>query len=103
MTVIGNGVDRADVPRKAGLVRTVISVMVIVAGILTTYHATIYGIKAELAAKADAAVVERIDARLIRIETLLTETVASRAELLEMRDELHRQLTAIETKLEMHP
>jgi hypothetical protein len=101
MSVIRSIADRVDFPRKSGVVKTVVGLIVLVAGILTTYHATIYGIKADLAAKADAEVVERIDARLIRIETLLTETVASRAELLEMRDQLHRQLTAIETKLDM--
>jgi hypothetical protein len=98
-----NSNGRSELVRRTGVLKLLMSVLVVVGGIITTYHATIYGIKAEIADKADRRVVERMDARLIRIETILTENVATRAELLEMRDLLNRQLAAIELKLEKRP
>ena len=89
--------------RRLGLVRVLVGLLITVAGIVTAYHATIYGLKSELYGKADNRIVEQIDARLIRIETLLTETVATRAELLQLRNELNRRLAAIEAKLNLMP
>jgi hypothetical protein len=95
--------EKADLLRRAGFLRILLAAVAMAGGIITTYHATIYGIKAEIAAKADYQIVEQIDARLIRIETILTETMVTRAELLEMRDQLNRQLAAIEAKLALAP
>lgn len=103
MTTDNGNSDRGDMLRTTNFLRLLVALLVAVAGIITAYHATIYGIKAELSTKADSKVVEQIDARLIRIETILTETVASREDLLEMRDQLNRQLAAIEAKLNMSP
>jgi hypothetical protein len=103
MTVDNGNPNRSDAMRRTNFLRLLVALLVAVGGIITAYHATIYGIKAELSTKADSKVVERIDARLIRIETILTETVATREELLEMRDQLNRQLAAIEAKLNMSP
>ena len=64
---------------KEALIRFFISFMIIMAGVITTYHATIYGIKSDLATKADAQVVAGLDNRLIRIEAILNERIATKA------------------------
>jgi hypothetical protein len=89
--------------RREGLLRFLVGLIVTVAGIVTAYHATIYGLKTEIAAKADVAVVTMIDNRLIHIEAILTERVVTKTELQQVRDELHRQLLTIEAKLQMLP
>jgi hypothetical protein len=94
---------RNDLFRREGLLRFLLGLIVTVAGIVTAYHATIYGLEAEIAGKADVAVVTTIDNRLIHIEAILTERVATKAELQQVRDELHRQLLTIEAKLQMLP
>ena len=87
--------------RKEGLLRFLLGLIVTVAGLVTAYHTTIYGLKADIAAKADATIVTTIDNRLIHIEAILTERVATKAELQQVRDELHQQLITIEAKLHM--
>jgi hypothetical protein len=94
---------KGELFRKEGLLRFLLGLIVTVAGIVTAYHATIYGLEAEIAAKADVAVVTMIDNRLIHIEAILTERVATKTELQQVRDELHRQLLTIEAKLQMLP
>jgi hypothetical protein len=103
MIDLTNSTARLEWFRKEGLLRFLIGLIVTVAGIVTAYHATIYGLKAEIAAKADAAVVATIDNRLIHIEAILTERVATKAELQQVRDDLSRQLLTIEAKLQMLP
>lgn len=94
---------KRDLVRRFGLVRVLVALLLSVGGIITAYHTTIYGLKSEIADKAESLSVSQVEARLVRIETLLTETVASRAELLELRDELNSRLTAIEAKLQVKP
>jgi hypothetical protein len=94
---------RPELFRKERLLRFLLGLIITVAGIVTAYHATIYGLKSEIAAKADASVVTSIDNRLIHIEAILTERVATKAELQQVRDELHLQLLTIEAKLQMIP
>lgn len=95
--------DKPELFRKESLVRFLIGLVMTVAGVVTAYHATIYGLKSDIAAKADAAVVTTIDNRLIHIEAILTERMATKAELQQVRDDLHRQLITIEAKLQLIP
>jgi hypothetical protein len=99
--VAANG--KTEFFRKEGLLRFIVGLIVTVAGIVTAYHATIYGLKAEIAAKADVSVVTMIDNRLIHIEAILTERVVTKTELQQVRDDLHRQLLIIEAKLQILP
>lgn len=94
---------KTELFRKEGLLRFLVGLIVTVAGIVTAYHATIYGLKTEIAGKADVAVVTKIDNRLIHIEAILTERLATKTELQQARDDLHRQLLKIEAKLQMLP
>ena len=103
MSEASNTNGRSEFFRKEGLLRFLVGLIVTVAGIVTAYHATIYGLKAEIAAKADVAVVTMIDNRLIHIEAFLTERVVTKTELQQVRDDLHRQLLTIEAKLQMLP
>ena len=103
MSEASNTNGRNELFRKEGLLRFLVGLIVTVAGIVTAYHATIYGLKAEIAAKADVAVVTMIDNRLIHIEAFLTERVVTKTELQQVRDDLHRQLLIIEAKLQILP
>jgi hypothetical protein len=94
---------KPDLFDRERLLRFLIGLIVTVAGIVTAYHATIYGIKSDIAAKADASVVTTIDNRLVHIEAILTERMATKAELQQVRDDLHRQLLTIEAKLQIIP
>lgn len=89
--------------RRESLLRFLLAVIVTTAGVITAYHATIYGLKEQVATKADQQIVAAIDARLIHIEAVLTERVATKAELLSVRDELNQKLISIEAKLQMLP
>lgn len=103
MSETSNTNGRTELFRREGLLRFLVGLIVTVAGIVTAYHATIYGLKAEIAGKADVAVVTMIDNRLIHIEAFLTERVVTKTELQQVRDDLHRQLLTIEAKLQMLP
>ena len=95
--------NESSLSRRLGLLRWVVTLLFAVVGVVTAYHTTIYGLREEVAAKADSGVVSEIDSRLIRIETILTETVATREQLLSMRDELNARLIIIETELRRIP
>ncbi len=89
--------------RRDSLLRFLFAVIVTTAGIITAYHATIYGLKEQVATKASQENVSAIDSRLIRIEAILTDRVATKAELMSVRDELNQKLISIEAKLQMLP
>ncbi len=74
--------------------------VVILAAAFTAYYTTIFGIRLTLNEKADRTAVAAIDRRLIGIETVLRTDVARRDDFAEMRDEMQRRLTRIETLLE---
>ncbi len=88
---------------RDSLLRFLLAVVVTTAGVITAYHATIYGLKEQVATKASQENVTAIDSRLIRIETILTDRVATKAELMSVRDELNQKLISIEAKLQMLP
>ncbi len=85
------------------LLRFLLAVIVTTAGIITAYHATIYGLKEQVATKANQENVTAIDSRLIRIEAILTDRVATKAELMAVHDELNHKLISIEARLQMLP
>ncbi len=80
----------------------VAAIVVIVIAALTAYHTTVAGIELALSDKADRNVVESLSQRLLTIETLLRTDVAQRNEFIDLRDEMQRRLTRIETLLERH-
>ena len=84
---------------KEGLIRFLFGLLVVIAGIIAAYHTTIYGLKTDLMGKADAAVVASIDRRLIQIESILNDRMATKMELEKARDELFQKLLNIESKI----
>ena len=94
---------RKDSTSRDGLLRFLLAVIITTAGIITAYHATIYGLKEQVATKASQENVTAIDSRLIRIEAILTDRVATKAELMSVRDELNQKLISIEARLQMLP
>lgn len=88
---------------RESLLRFLLAVVVTTAGVITAYHATIYGLKEQVATKASQENVTAIDSRLIRIEAILTDRVATKSELMSVRDELNQKLISIEAKLQMLP
>jgi hypothetical protein len=94
---------RKQVARSDSLLRFLLAVIVATAGVITAYHATIYGLKEQVATKANQENVTAIDSRLIRIEAILTDRVATKAELMAVRDELNHKLISIEARLQMLP
>jgi hypothetical protein len=89
--------------KKGSLLRFIITVILTTAGVLTAYHTTIYGLREDLNRKADLEQVTQMDSRLVRIETILNERMATKAELQQTRDYLYEKLTGIEAKLQMLP
>lgn len=86
--------------RANGWLRFLLAVVVTTAGVMTAYHATIFGLHQKMSQKADQAVVIAIDQRLVRIETLLNERVATKGELHNVRDQLFDKLIALEMKMQ---
>jgi hypothetical protein len=75
-------------------------VLVMLTGALTAYYTTVYGIRLTLSEKADRQAVERIDRRLVTIETLLRADVVHRSDLEAFRRTVDQRLIRIETLLE---
>lgn len=84
---------------RAKLIKIAVTLLVAVIGVVTAHNTTVNDIKTDLAAKADAESVERVNIRLTRIETLLSEVVATKQEQLTLAAEIERRLSAIEAKL----
>lgn len=95
--------DAPDLFRRDNLLRLLLTIVVAAAGLITAYHATIYGLKEQLATKADQHLVGAIDSRLVHIEAILNERVATKTELRETRDHLNQKLLGIEAKLRLLP
>jgi len=84
---------------RTKVVKIVVTLLVTVIGMVTAYNTTVNDIKTDLAAKADAESVQQVNIRLTRIETLLSEVVATKQEQLTLAAEIERRLSAIEAKL----
>lgn len=93
----------SEFSRRDSLLRFLLAVVVATAGTITAYHATIYGLKEQLTTKADQQLVSTLNSRLIRIEAILEERLATKSELREVRDELNQKLLNIESRLNQAP
>ncbi|HUU45141.1 MAG TPA: hypothetical protein VM118_05350 [Acidobacteriota bacterium] len=80
--------------------RWVGTILIMVTGALTAYYTTVYGIRLTVNEKADRSAVERIDHRLVEIETILRTSVVHRSDLAALRETVETRLTRIETLLE---
>ncbi len=98
----GNPVG-TEFTRRDSLLRFLLAVVIATAGLITAYHATIYGLKEQLTTKADQQAVATLESRLIRIEAILEERVATKAELRQLGDLLSGRLQDIDTRLKLIP
>jgi len=80
--------------------RTVMTLLVMLTAALTAYYTTVSGIRLSLNEKADRDSVESIDRRLLTIETILRTDITHRGDLEQLRDDVQKRLTRIETLLE---
>ncbi len=103
MSSQGSSSDQFKLLQRGRLVRFIVTIVIATAGILTTYHTTIYGLREELNRKADRELVAAIDSHLVRIETILNERMATKAELQQTREALTEKLNSIELQLRSLP
>jgi len=73
-----------------------LNILTIVLGIAAAYFLTIQSIKIELEAKAESAVVEALDKKLVGFEVILKEKVVSREQFFRFSKEIEARLTRIE-------
>ena len=103
MSEVRNLNEQGSFLKRGSLLKFIIGVIAATTTILTTYHTTIYGLREELNKKADTELVASIDNRLIHIEAILNERMATKSELQQTRDFLYEKLTTIEARLQMLP
>jgi len=77
-----------------------INLITIILGIATAYFMTIQSLKVELAAKAEAAVVETLDRRMAAFEVLLKEGVVGKEQFFEFTSDIEARLIRIEQYLQ---
>lgn len=82
-----------DGPRLSG---SVLNFVTIVLGIAAGYFLTIQSLKIELAAKAEAAVVETLDKKLAGVEVILKEGVVGRERFYQFARDIEARLARIE-------
>ena len=87
--------DGNNVP-QVRLTGPLLNFVTVVVGIVAGYFLTIQSLKIELAAKAEAAMVERLDHKLAGIEVLLKEGVVSRDEFYQFAKDVEARLVRIE-------
>jgi len=80
--------------------RTVTTLLVMLTAALTAYYTTVHGIRLSLNEKADRDTVEVLDRRLLTIETILRTDITHRDDLEQLRDDVQKRLTRIETLLD---
>ncbi len=80
----------------------IINLLVIVVSLAAAYFMTIQSLKVELAAKAENAVVEALDKKLIGFEVILREGTISRKEFYEFSRGIETRLDRIEQHLVTH-
>ena len=79
-----------------------INLLVIVVSLAAAYFMTIQSLKIELAAKAENAVVEALDKKLVGFEVILREGTVSRKEFYEFSRGIEARLDRIEQRLVTH-
>jgi hypothetical protein len=80
----------------------VINLLVIVVSLAAAYFMTIQSLKIELAAKAENAVVEALDKKLVGFEVILKEGTVSKREFYEFSRGIETRLDRIEQHLITH-
>ena len=75
---------------------TMLRLMGVVLSMAAAYFLTIQSLRVELAAKAESAVVERLDKKLANIEVILKEGVVSREQFYEFSKDVEARLSRIE-------
>jgi hypothetical protein len=73
-----------------------LNLMSLVLGVAAAYFLTIQSLKIDLAAKAEATVVERLDKKLANIEVILKEGVVSREQFYDFSKDVEARLGRIE-------
>jgi len=87
---------------KVRLDGQVINLLVIVVSLAAAYFMTIQSLKIELAAKAENAVVEALDKKLVGFEVILKEGTVSKKEFYEFSRGIETRLDRIEQHLITH-
>jgi len=77
-----------------------LALILAVGGVVGGYAATLYGVKVDLAGKADMSATMEIEKRLERIEVLIQEKLLTRQEFHDFEHELDNRLDAIEASVE---
>jgi hypothetical protein len=81
---------------QLNLVRFAVAFVLTVCGILAGYLATIYGIKIDLAQKADAGAVQNLERRVLSLEVYLKEQMLRRTDFYQFRESLQKKLDEIQ-------
>lgn len=79
-----------------------LNLLVIVVSLAAAYFMTIQSLKVELAAKAESAVVEALDKKLVGFEVILREGTVSKKEFYEFSRGIESRLDRIERYLVTH-
>lgn len=79
--------------------KPVMSFILTLLGMSAAYFTTIGSIKASLAEKAEAALVETIDKKLTRLEVVIKEGMITKDQFFDFRNEIEMRLTRIEYHL----
>jgi len=82
------------------LLQFLIAVIIAVSGVVAGYVTTIYGIKLDLADKADVVAVTEMDKKLTQIEIILQEKLLTKDDFYQFREELDRRLDSIEKRID---
>ncbi|KPL02714.1 MAG: hypothetical protein AMJ90_05035 [candidate division Zixibacteria bacterium SM23_73_2] len=86
---------------KANLFQFLFAFFVTAFGIITAYHTAIFGIKLDLAKKAESEIVNQLDKKLSKIEILLNEKLLTKDEFYQFKDQMDKRLTRIEYKFKI--
>ena len=78
---------------------TFFRIVATVFGIAAAYFLTIQSLRIELAAKAESAVVEKLDKKLNNIEVILKESMLSKEQFYKFSNDMETRLTRIEYHL----
>ena len=89
-------------PAKIRFDGQLLNLLVIVVSLAAAYFMTIQALKVELAAKAESAVVEALDKKLVGFEVILREGTVSKKEFYEFGRGIESRLDRIEQYLVTH-
>ncbi len=78
---------------------TLMRIVATVFGIAAAYFLTLQSLRIELAAKAESAVVEKLDKKLNNIEVILKESMLSKEQFYKFSNDMETRLTRIEYQL----